>query len=68
MSKGQIGADDVPKWYIELLAADRLNISVVELQQLPILWRERALVALAAENEARDALEQRARDMRNRQQ
>lgn len=67
MTRGQIGGEDVPKWYIELLAADRLHISVVELQKLPIIWRERALTALAAENEARDALEQRARDMRANQ-
>lgn len=67
MTRGQIGGEHVPKWYIELLAADRLHISVVELQKLPIIWRERALTALAAENEARDALEQRARDMRANQ-
>ncbi len=41
----------MPSWYVNMLAADRLGVSVVELYKLPTVWRNRALLARQAENE-----------------
>jgi hypothetical protein len=54
----------LPSWYLNLLAADRLHCSVFELMRQPITWRERALVATSAENEAQDVLARQAREQR----
>lgn len=48
MSGGRDG--ECPEWYLDILAAQRLGVSIVELEEVPYYWRERALHAISAEN------------------
>ncbi len=54
----------MPGWYVNLLAADRLGISVIELYKLPSYWRDRALLARQAENEGNVMWHERQKALR----
>lgn len=50
-----------PDWYFDLIVAQELGVSVIELDRVPFYWRDRIAVKLAAENWVENE-----RSMRNR--
>jgi len=46
-----------PDWYAHIQAAKYLGIDPGKLLELPIWWKQKAFVAMTAENEARRILE-----------
>jgi hypothetical protein len=44
---------EVPDWYVIIKAAKYLGVPPWELMKQSIFWREKALIAMAAENDAR---------------
>lgn len=65
MSEGRRGS--APDWYTDLIVAEKLGVSVVDLEHIPFYWRERALLALDAENYAtREQMAHNSAAVRNR--
>ena len=56
---------EILEYYSLIQAAKYLNVSPWDLMEQPTFWKEKALIAMEAESEARDAIEkfeeQRAR-------
>jgi hypothetical protein len=49
-----------PDWYENFVVADRCKCKPWEVTAIPDFWRRKALVAQAAESQARKQLEERA--------
>lgn len=49
---------DCPDWYAHIQAAKYLNIDPEKLLDISTYWKDRALIALGAEAQARATLEQ----------
>jgi hypothetical protein len=48
-----------PDWYALMRAADKLNCTPWELLEVSIYWKQKALKAITAENQAKKILEER---------
>ncbi len=57
--QGKMG--ECPDWYGYMQAAKYLGIPVPDIPSVPIWWVEKALVAMTAENEAREIIDQHNR-------
>lgn len=57
MMEGKMGA--VPDWYPLFIAADRCHCPPWELLKQSVWWRDKALIANTAENEAREIINSR---------
>ena len=44
---------EIPDWYVIIKAAKYLGVPPWDLMKQSIFWREKALIAMAAENDAR---------------
>ncbi len=51
---GKMGA--VPEWYVYMQAAKYLGVAPWELMEQSVYWRNKAIIALSAENEAREII------------
>lgn len=62
-SGGALG--DVPSWYANVQAAKWLGVPLFQsLNDVPIVWRDRALAAMSAESDGRDSQREREAAMR----
>lgn len=50
---------DCPAWYPVMQAAKYLGVAPWELMEQSIWWRDKALIAMSAENEAQEIRNQR---------
>jgi hypothetical protein len=57
--KGKMGA--CPDWYVYMQAAKYLGVPVPDIDNVPLWWVEKALIAMTAEHQAQEILASRER-------